>query len=303
MGTAVPVQKKPSMSENNDFLYRYLFEKAHVRGELVRLQKSYAAVLEAQDYPAPVRRLMGELMAATSLLTATLKFEGDIAVQLQSEGPVKYAVINGTDKQELRGVARWDGDVPEDFAAMFTKGLMAITITPKDGERYQGMVSLDKGSLAKCLDGYFAQSEQLATRVILKTRTEGAIPLAAGMLLQVMPVAESAHEEFEHLAQITDTITSEELLDLPVQDILYRLYHQEDVELYQPQPVMFKCSCSRQRSAMALASVDKQDLLEIAAKDGEVAINCQYCHAEYRFDAIDIEAIHAGQFNQPSSLS
>lgn len=291
------------MSENNDNLYRYLFEKAHVRGELVRLQNSYAAVLAAQDYPPPVRRLMGELMAATSLLTATLKFEGDIAVQLQSEGPIKYAVINGTHKQELRGVARWDGDVPNDFASMFVKGVMAITITPKDGERYQGMVALDKDSLAACLEGYFSQSEQLATRVILKTRSEVDVPLAAGMLLQVLPVAASAHEEFEHLAQITDTITAEELLELPIQDILYRLYHQEEVELFAPQPVLFKCSCSRQRSAMALASVDKQDLLDIAAKDGEVAINCQYCHAEYRFDAIDIEAIHAGQFDQPSSLS
>ncbi|MBN7819175.1 Hsp33 family molecular chaperone HslO [Bowmanella yangjiangensis] len=291
------------MSDNNDHLYRYLFEKAHVRGELVRLQNSYAAVLAAQDYPAPIRRLMGELMAATSLLTATLKFEGDIAVQLQSEGPIKYAVINGTHKQELRGVARWDGDVPEDFAAMFHKGVMAITITPKDGERYQGMVALDKDSLAACLESYFSQSEQLATRVILKTRLEGGTPLAAGMLLQVLPVAESAHEEFEHLTQITDTITIQELMELPVREILHRLYHQEEIELFTPQPVMFKCSCSRQRSALALASVDKQDLLEIAAKDGEVTINCQYCHAEYRFDAIDIEAIHAGQFDQPASLS
>ncbi|GAB3014198.1 Hsp33 family molecular chaperone HslO [Bowmanella dokdonensis] len=291
------------MSQPYDLLYRYLFTDNHVRGELVRLENSYAAVLAAQDYPPPLQRLMGELMAASSLLTATLKFEGDIAVQLQSEGPVKYAVINGTHKQELRGVARWDGDVPEDFPAMFKKGVMAITITPKEGERYQGMVALDKPSLAECLEAYFAQSEQLATRVILMTRSEHTPPRAAGLLLQVLPVAEHAREDFEHLSQITDTIRPDELFDLPVEQILHRLYHQEEVELFQPQNVLFRCSCSRQRSAMALASVDKQDLLDIASREGGVTINCQYCHAEYRFDAIDIEAIHAGQYGQPGQLN
>jgi len=213
------------MAESNDQLFRYLFGKAHVRGEFVRLQKSYAAVLAGQDYPAPLKTLMGELMAATSLLTATLKFEGDIAVQLQSEGPVRYAVINGTNRQELRGVARWDGDVPEDFQAMFSKGLMAITITPLEGERYQGMVPLDRPTLAECLEHYFQQSEQLDTRVILKTGGTAEQPMAAGMLLQVLPMAEPSREDFAHLSQITDTITEQELFSLPAEEILYRLYH------------------------------------------------------------------------------
>ncbi|MDF2179211.1 Hsp33 family molecular chaperone HslO [Aliiglaciecola sp. CAU 1673] len=287
------------MTNAYDHLYRYLFSKAHVRGELVRLDASYKAILSAQQYPEPVQRLLGELMAATSLLTATLKFEGDIAVQLQSEGPVKYAVINGTHQQALRGVARWDGDVPEDFSQMFKKGLLAITITPKEGERYQGMVALDKPSLAECLEAYFAQSEQLATRVILRTQLAQGESKAAGMLLQILPMVESAKEEFEHLVQITDTISDDELFNLPVNDILYRLYHQEEVEMFTPQPVLFKCSCSKERSASALASVDKQDLLELVRQDGCVVLNCQYCHAEYKFDAIDIEAIHAGQFKEP----
>lgn len=285
------------MTNAYDHLYRYLFSQAHVRGELVRLDASYNAILSAQPYPEPLQRLLGELMAATSLLSATLKFEGDIAVQLQSEGPVKYAVINGTHEQALRGVARWDGDVPEDFSQMFRKGVMAITITPKEGERYQGLVALDKPSLAECLEAYFSQSEQLATRVILRTQLAQAGARAAGMLLQILPVAESAKDDFEHLVQITDTISDDELFNLPVNDILYRLYHQEEVEVFAPQPIVFKCSCSKERSATALATVDKQDLLELVHQDGFVVLNCQYCHAEYKFDAIDVEAIHAGQFN------
>ncbi|GGD76873.1 Hsp33 family molecular chaperone HslO [Lacimicrobium alkaliphilum] len=289
------------MNQASDQLFRYLFSNDNVRGELVQLQQSYAQVLESQNYPEPVQRLLGELMAATSLLTATLKFEGDIAVQVQSDGPVKYAVINGTHKQELRGVARWDGDVPDEFSAMLTKGVLAITITPSEGERYQGLVALDKPSLAECLERYFEQSEQLLTRVILKA--DANKQQAAGMLLQVLPGNDPKQESFNHLVHLTDTITADELYTLPAEQILHRLYHEQKVELYPPQPVIFKCSCSKQRSATALASVDKQNLLEIVAEEGFVSLNCQYCHTEYRFDAIDIEAIHAGHYGESQQLS
>ncbi|ALT00053.1 Hsp33 family molecular chaperone HslO [Lacimicrobium alkaliphilum] len=289
------------MNQASDQLFRYLFSNDNVRGELVQLQQSYAKVLDNQQYPQPVQRLLGELMAATSLLTATLKFEGDIAVQVQSDGPVKYAVINGTHKQELRGVARWDGDVPDEFSAMFNKGVLAITITPSEGERYQGLVELDKPSLAECLERYFEQSEQLLTRVILKADTQK--PQAAGMLLQVLPGNDPKQESFNHLVHLTDTITADELFTLPAEQILHRLYHEQKVEVYPPQPVIFKCSCSKQRSATALASVDKQNLLDIVAEDGFVSLNCQYCHAEYRFDAIDIEAIHSGHYGESQQLS
>ncbi|AWL10632.1 33 kDa chaperonin [Saliniradius amylolyticus] len=282
------------MKDAFDHLYRYLFDDLNVRGELVRLHDSYQQILSAQDYPEPIQRLLGELMAATSLLTATLKFEGDIAVQIQSEGPVQYAVINGTQNQELRGVARWQGQVPDNFSEMFVKGYLAITITPKEGERYQGVVPLDKPSLAQCLESYFEQSEQLATQVNLFVDLSAR--QAGGLLLQVLPVAETAKQDFEHLAKLTETMTDKELFSLPVTEVLHRLYHEQQVQLFEPQPVMFKCSCSKERSAAALESVDKDELLQIVAEQGTISMNCQYCHAEYRFDAIDVEAIHAGTF-------
>jgi molecular chaperone Hsp33 len=290
---------------NFDQLHRYIFPKASVRGELVRLDESYAAILSANDYPPIIQQVLGELMLAASLLTATLKFEGDIAVQLQGDGPLKYAVINGTHEQKLRGVARWDdslSDFPEDFAGLFVKGLLVITISPKNGERYQGMVAVDKPSLAECIEAYFLQSEQLPTRVLLHTRLDKANPLAAGMFLQIMPTSSAVTDstdipEFEHLLHITETIKEDELFSLSADEILHRLYHQEELEVFEPQDICFKCSCSKERSATAIASVDKQELLEIIAKDGVVSMNCQYCHAEYHFDAIDVEAIHAGSYS------
>ncbi|GAA0854906.1 Hsp33 family molecular chaperone HslO [Aliiglaciecola litoralis] len=292
-----------------DQLHRYVFDKANVRGELVQLQKSYQTILAVQPYPPVIQRILGELMAITSLLTATLKFAGDIAVQLQSDGILKYAVINGTHDQKLRGIARWDEavkELPDSIEALLPKGLLVITITPEEGERYQGMVAIDKPTLAECLEAYFMQSEQLPTKIVLKTQGENDNAMAGGMFLQVLPTSSESsshkdHPEFNHLTALTETISASELLELPANDVLHRLYHQEEVTLYEPQPIIFKCTCSKERSAAAIAKVDKQELLEIVKEDGAVRLNCQYCHTEYSFDAIDVESIHSGAYDQPNA--
>ena len=289
-----------------DQLHRYLFNQGNVRGEMVRLEKSFQAILDSYSYPPVIQQLLGELMAAASLLTATLKFEGDIAIQIQGEGPLSYAVINATHDQHLRGVARWNeelGSLPNEFSELVKKGVLVITITPKEGERYQGMVALDKPTLAGCIEGYFEQSEQLATKVILRTQLIDNQARACGMFLQVLPSSSQATNKadtaFEHLSALTDTIKDEELFELAAEDILHRLYHQEEIELYPATNVVFKCSCSKERSAAALTAVNKEELLDIIDKDGDIKMNCQYCHSEFSFDAIDIESIHAGTFNLP----
>ena len=291
-----------------DQLHRYLFEKASVRGELVRLQDALKPIVHSTDYPQPIQQLLAEMAAATSLLTATLKFEGEVGLQIQSQGKVRYAVINATHEQQLRGVARWDEDADlsqATFSELVENAVLVITITPDEGERYQGVVALDKGSLAGCLEDYFERSEQLATRVFIYTDfSDNALPKASGMFLQVVPQsAEStkvtSDSEFEHLCALTETMTAEELFSLPAEDVLYRLYHEQEVQLYAPKPVSFACTCSRQRSAEALRNLDKQELLDIIREEGAIAMNCQYCHTEYRFDEIDIEALQTG-YNEGS---
>ncbi|MGJ8679579.1 Hsp33 family molecular chaperone HslO [Paraglaciecola sp.] len=290
-----------------DQLHRYLFNQGNVRGELVRLNKSYQSILDSYHYPPVIQHLLGELMAAASLLTATLKFEGEIAIQIQGEGALTYAVINGTHKQELRGVARWNKDLdvlPDNFEGLIRKGVMIITITPVKGERYQGMVALDKPSLAECIESYFEQSEQLATKVILRTVLSKGTSLACGMFLQVLPTSSAATQteetDFEHLSQLTNTIKNDELFSLPAEDILHRLYHQENVEVFPATKVVFKCTCSKERSAGALVGIAKEELLDIVTKEGSIKMNCQYCHTEYSFDGIDVESIHAGTYNLPT---
>ncbi|SFU82999.1 Hsp33 family molecular chaperone HslO [Xenorhabdus koppenhoeferi] len=278
----------------HDQLYRFLFESHSVRGELVSVSETYQRMLENHDLPQPVQRLLGELLVAASLLTATLKFNGDITVQIQGDGPVKLAVINGNNQQQMRGTARIDGKVNAagSLHDMVGNGYMVITVTPTEGERYQGVVALEGETLAECLDAYFKQSEQLPTRLFIRTGIQDGKMAAGGMLLQILPDAqESSDDVLEHLVQLTATIKGEELFTLNAEEILHRLYHEEDVTLYEPQQVEFRCSCSQQRCADTLVTLPDADLQEILHKDGKIDMECEFCGTHYIFDEKDISEI------------
>lgn len=277
----------------HDQLHRYLFENYAVRGELVTVSETWQQIMENHDYPQPVKKILGELLVATSLLTATLKFDGDITVQLQGDGPMTLAVINGNNKQQMRGVARVQGDIPADadLKTLVGNGYLVITITPSEGERYQGVVGLEGDTLADCLEDYFLRSEQLPTRLFIRTSEAEGQVAAGGMLLQVLPAQNAQADDFTHLAALTETITAEELLTLPANDVLWRLYHEEEVTLYDPQAVEFKCTCSRERCAGALKTLPDEEVDSIIAEDGEIDMNCDYCGSHYVFDAMDIAAI------------
>lgn len=276
---------------STDTLHRYLFDNADVRGEIVQLEQTYQQIISAHPYPKALQRVLGELMVASSLLTATLKFKGDIAVQLQGDGPVSLAVINGNHEQQLRGVARWQGELNDDadLQTLFGKGHLVITLTPEQGERYQGVVALDKPDLASCIEAYFMQSEQLPTKLWMFTDANKA----AGIFLQILPSDSNSSDDFEHLTQLTSTTKAEEIFQLPAEELLHRLYHQEQVRLFEPMPVSFKCRCSRERTAAAILSLPKTEVDSIIAEQGAIELDCEYCNSHYRFDSIDVEAVFA----------
>ncbi|MDF2153999.1 Hsp33 family molecular chaperone HslO [Vibrio sp. CAU 1672] len=282
-------------------LNRYLFEDLSVRGELVQLDDAYQHIISSKDYPAALQKLLGELLVSTTLLTATLKFEGSITIQLQGDGPVSLAVINGDHDQKIRGVARWEGDIADDASLhdMMGKGHLVITIDPKKGERYQGVVGLEGETLADVIEGYFANSEQLKTCLWIRTGEHEGKAHAAGMLIQVMPDGTGSPDDFEHLEQLTSTVKDEELFTLEANELLYRLYNQEKVRLYDPQPVEFHCGCSRDRSASAIVTVEKTEIYDILAQHGSLSLHCDYCGATYTFDESEVSDL----FAQPGSDS
>ena len=277
---------------NSDNLYRFLFQQRNVRGELVQLSSSLDQMLLHHSYPQPVKQLLAELVAATSLLTATLKFEGDIAVQIQGDGPVRFAAVNGTDQQQFRAVVRMQAEITgSSFRDLIGEGYLLVTITPKQGERYQGIIPLSGDSLTTTLEAYFAQSEQLQTRLYLYTDLQLEHCRAAGFMLQVLPVEQQkAKADFEDLVVLSDTLTQDEIFSLPAEQLLYRLFHQEEVELFAPQPVSFVCGCSKEKCASAIISLGR-DIINEHIAEGKLDINCEYCNKNYHFSPDDLTAL------------
>ncbi len=279
----------------NNILNRYLFDDLSVRGELVQLDETYQRIISSKEYPAPIEKLLGELLVATTLLTATLKFEGSITIQLQGEGPVSLAVINGDNNQQVRGVARWEGDIPTNANVrelMGKNGYLVITIEPEQGERYQGIVGLESDNLSEIIESYFERSEQLKTRIWIRTGELDGKAHAAGMLLQVMPDGTGTPEDFEHLEKLTDTIKDEELFTLQAQELLYRLYNQEVVQLFTPQPVEFNCGCSRERSSAAIITLPQPEVEHILQEQGHISLHCDYCGTTYKFDKNQVDELY-----------
>lgn len=279
------------MTLQTDILHRYLFDNLHVRGELVNLSQTFQEIVAPHNYPLGVKQLLGELVAATCLLTATLKFEGEIAVQLQGDGPIGYMAVNGNHQQEMRGIARMTSEThATSLQELIGKGNMVITIRPKNGEPYQGVVALEQATLAECLAHYFEVSEQIPTKIWLFSNEDTS--QIAGSLIQLLPDGDDKAQQqadFEHLCQLTNTIKSDEIFSLDSETLLYRLYHQEEVRLFAPQAVSYKCSCSEQKCLNAISQIEPSELEAIIAEQGSVDMTCDYCLTTYQFKRPQLE--------------
>ncbi|GAC1029813.1 Hsp33 family molecular chaperone HslO [Pseudomonas sp. No.21] len=282
-----------------DNTQRFLFDDTDVRGEMVALGESYAHVLAKHPYPEPVAQLLGEMLAAASLLVGTLKFDGLLVLQARSSGAVPLLMVECSSDRELRGIARYHAEQVEPGAGLhelMPEGVLTLTVDPKQGQRYQGIVSLEGSNLAESLSAYFANSEQLPTRFWLNADGRNA----RGLLLQALPAdrlkdPEARAASWQHLTTLADTLTAEELLGLDNETVLHRLYHEEPVRLFDPRPISFRCSCSRQRSANALVSLGRTDAEALLDENGgTVVIDCQFCNQRYSFDAADVAQLFAG---------
>lgn len=275
---------------HDDIIQRFLFQDFNVRGEVVRLGRAYREVLDQRDYPAGVRSLIGELMAATALLSATLKFRGGLTLQVNTDGPLRLLMAECRDQSDLRAIARFDADAD---APWLGSGKLVITIEPAEGERYQGIVALEHETLSRAIETYFQRSEQLDTRLWLAADDDHA----AGMMVQRLPGPvdrpglPSSDEDFTRVALLSDTVTGAELTALQPRELLTRLFHEENVRLYDPRTLRFHCGCSRERSANAIKFLGYDEAMELVEENGEVEIDCQFCHARYRFGGDEVRGV------------
>ena len=274
-----------------DTLSRFLFEHTGIRGHLIHLDASWRAVLAAHDYPEAVRGPLGEALAAVALLAATIKFDGSLILQVQSAGPIRTLVAQATHARTVRGLARWKGEVPAngDLAAQFGDGRLVLTIERSQGEPYQGIVPLAGQRLSHAIEGYFSDSEQLPTRLWLAADGQRA----AGLLLQRLPSDHPVDEDWERVGLLAATLTPGELIDLPADRLLYRLFNEEPVRLFEPERFAFRCGCSRGRIADTLKLLGENEIDAILAEQGTVQVTCEFCNRDYRFDPIDARQLFA----------
>ena len=284
---------------DTDFTQRFIFDESDARGEMVSLELSYAEVLAKHPYPEPVAQLLGELMAAAALLVGTMKFDGLLILQARSEGPIPLLMIECSSEREIRGLARYDADLiaPDAMLAdLMPNGVLALTVDPTVGQRYQGIVDLDGETLSDCFTNYFVMSQQVGTKFWLNADGKRA----RGMLLQQLPADrikddDDRAESWRHTIALADTLKAEELLGLNNETILHRLYHEEPVRLFDAQTLRFHCSCSRERSGSALVSLGLEDAQNLVVEHGgNIEIDCQFCNQRYLFDAADVTQLFAG---------
>lgn len=289
------------MNKTSDTLHRFLFQDVPIRGNLVNLNLSYQQALQHQEMPKALKLALGELMAASALLTATLKMDGALIMQIQSNDVLKLLVVECNADFGIRSTAKWDGDISDDQTLfdLVDKGQFMITIDPKDGKQaYQGIVPLEGDSIAKVLENYMYRSEQIDTRLWLSSDDASA----TGMLLQKLPdttnqttMSEAQKvdqlETWNRLGILAETVTPEELLNLDAQTLLTRLFHEESVELFEPHNTHFFCSCSRHAVAKMLRTLGEEEINKIIEEEGKIDIHCDFCNQQYLFDEVDAKAL------------
>ena len=285
---------------DRDTLHRFLFDHFPIRGHLVHLDAAWRALIEHREYPDTIRETLGEAVVASLLLAATIKFDGVLSLQLRGDGPMHLLLAQCTSGLGVRGLARYrEGEGvsgSHKINELIGNGNLTVTLETDDSaQRYEGIVPIEGERLADSLQAYFQNSEQLPTRLWLHADAQGA----SGMLLQKLPGASSlppadaalVEDAWRRVQLIADTLTPEELRTLADAEILHRLFNEDDLRLFEPSPVYFRCRCSRERVASMLQGLGEAETRSVIAERGKVEVHCDFCNRAYVFDAVDVEQL------------
>lgn len=278
----------------SDLRQRFYIEDSPVRGEVVHLEETLQTILAQRDYAPAVQVLLGEMLSATALLASTLKIKGRISLQIQASGSFKWAMAECNHLGEVRALADYEADPRFNAAdgsstvlSTLISPVLFINIEPEFGERYQGIVALDKPNLAGCLMQYYDLSAQIPTRIVLASSAQRA----GGLLIQLLPRNSEEEQErvdqdlWPRLTMLTETLKTEELTDLEASEILYRLYNEEEVRLPEVEVLKFGCTCSKERCAQALEQIGAEAVRETLEHQNPITMDCQFCNTQYSFSA------------------
>jgi molecular chaperone Hsp33 len=288
----------------SDRLLKFMFRGAPVRGELVRVADAWREMTAHHQYPAPVKRLLGEMVAAAALLASSIKFNGALVMQVHGDGPVKLLVVECQPDLTLRATAKFSEQADVSGATMRElinrsgRGRFAITLDPRDpvpGQQpYQGIVPLDGESMSEVLESYMRQSEQLETRLVLAADED----VSAGLLLQRLPdtggtAGDIDEDAWDRVTTLGATLSADELLRLSPEILARRLYSQEVLDHQATLAPRFACRCSRERIGRMLVSLGRAEVDSIIAELTNVTVTCEFCGRKYSFDAVDVAQLFA----------
>lgn len=287
-----------------DYLIPFLRDAEGARGRIVRLGTVADTILSRYEYPAPVARLLGELLLVAAMLSANLKQEGIFTIQLRGEGPVPLVVVDAAHGGEMRGFAdvrpeaKLDAETYSPAELVGKDGYLAITLDPGEGmQRYQGVVALEGETVIEALMSYFTYSQQLDVLFKLAVERQAGRWVAGGFMLERMPgeggvnaqPSEAQEEGWRSSVALASTIREEELIDpmLEGETLLYRLFHEDGVRVWPPQALRTGCRCSRERILGILMSMPLEDRADMVV-DGEISVHCQFCNTTERFTPQDV---------------
>ncbi len=268
----------------------FSFQQFDARGAAVRLESAWQQVQLRNPLPQSVKQLLGESLAAVSLMIGNLKVDGRLSLQIQGGSMLSLLLAECDSNGDVRAIAHCDNAVTDQttFAELLTGASMVITISPDQGQQYQGIVAIDVNGLAASLEGYFRQSEQLDSKLWLAADHQHA----AGLLLQKMPQQLQTEDidGWDRIGILGETLTSEELLALDSEQVIRRLFHRELLSGGQSNALRFGCSCSRERVIGMLAMLGRDEVVG-ALEDDALSVRCEFCNEDYRFDRVDLEQV------------
>lgn len=298
----------------SDRLLKFLFHGAPVRGELVHMSDSWQQMTAHHDYPTPVKRLLGEMVAAAALLATNIKFNGALVMQVHGDGPVKLLVVEVQPDLAVRATAKLRDEEIVETASMADlinrsgRGRFAITLDPRDrlpGQQpYQGIVPLDGETMAGVLETYMRQSEQLDTKLVLAADDSAC----AGLLLQRLPDhggtgANADEDAWDRATMLGSTLRRDELLQLRPEALVRRLFGQERLDPQATLAPRFACRCSRERIGRMLISLGRAEVDSIIEEMKSVTVTCDFCNRQYSFDVVDVVQLFTSGNTAPEPQS
>jgi len=287
--------------KNPDQIRRFLFDEHAIRGQHVSLDSSWQQIVKQSNAEGIAQTLLGQALAASTLLVETLNINGSVSLQIRGTGPIHLLVAEATSEHTIRGIIKQSGEPCEQksLTDIFGSDKLVITIKNGKGKPHQGIVPLSGDNLADALQAYFNQSEQLPTRLWFACDQH----TSCGLLLQKLPEQIIDTDAWNRITVLAATTEEQELLTLSTDELLHRLFHEEKLRLFEASKIEFSCTCSLERTRDMLVSLGKAEIDDMIAEQEEVSITCEFCNQHYAFDKVDLELLFIPDESLPLSTT